>query len=254
MTKKVGLKLTTSWDDGHPLDDRLADLLMRHGARATFYVPGENCEQRDVMSTAALRALHTQFQIGSHTRTHANLKTLTSTASAAEIRSGKAHLENQLGTAVDHFCYPGGGFNNAIAAQVRAAGFRYARTVKSFCTTRVFDPFQMPTTLQVFPHTKADYFRNFLRYGHRAHRAKPFLLALSKAKLVDRLVALAELAHDQNGCLHIWGHSWELEAVGLWASVDEALSVIVGSFDVQHVDNAAETVCKTPPSPQRVVS
>src|SRR5688500_11915407 len=31
--------VTTSWDDGHPLDIRLAEMLARHGVAGTFYVP-----------------------------------------------------------------------------------------------------------------------------------------------------------------------------------------------------------------------
>jgi hypothetical protein len=34
--------ITTSWDDGHPSDLRLADLLHKHSLRGTFYVPPEN--------------------------------------------------------------------------------------------------------------------------------------------------------------------------------------------------------------------
>lgn len=32
--------VTSSWDDGHPLDLRVADLLARCGVKGTYYVPG----------------------------------------------------------------------------------------------------------------------------------------------------------------------------------------------------------------------
>ena len=51
------LRFTTSWDDGHPLDLRLAELLATHGFSGTFYVPRGNREGRPVMTTAELRAL-----------------------------------------------------------------------------------------------------------------------------------------------------------------------------------------------------
>jgi hypothetical protein len=37
--KKLETYITTSWDDGHPSDLRVAELLIKHGLRGTFYVP-----------------------------------------------------------------------------------------------------------------------------------------------------------------------------------------------------------------------
>ena len=34
--------ITTSWDDGHPLDFRIAELLSEYRLRGTFYVPMES--------------------------------------------------------------------------------------------------------------------------------------------------------------------------------------------------------------------
>ena len=31
--------MTTSWDDGHPLDYRIAEMLQEYGLRGTFYIP-----------------------------------------------------------------------------------------------------------------------------------------------------------------------------------------------------------------------
>jgi hypothetical protein len=42
--------LTASWDDGHPLDFRIADMLERYGLTGTFYVPSR--AETTVMSTA----------------------------------------------------------------------------------------------------------------------------------------------------------------------------------------------------------
>ena len=38
--------LTTSWDDGHPLDLKLADLLARYPIPAALYVPLGNSQQQ----------------------------------------------------------------------------------------------------------------------------------------------------------------------------------------------------------------
>ena len=36
---KASALVTTSWDDGHPLDIRLAEMLARYGVLGTFYIP-----------------------------------------------------------------------------------------------------------------------------------------------------------------------------------------------------------------------
>ena len=50
-----GLTITTSWDDGHPMDLRVAELLTRSGLPGTFYVPPSN--SRPTLSTAEIRGL-----------------------------------------------------------------------------------------------------------------------------------------------------------------------------------------------------
>ena len=36
--------VTTSWDDGHPLDFKIASLLEEYNLKGTFYIPKANCE------------------------------------------------------------------------------------------------------------------------------------------------------------------------------------------------------------------
>src|SRR3989304_6864863 len=56
---------TTSWDDGHPLDTRIAELLSRHGFQGTFYMPLSNREGLPVMPPGEMRRLGQEFEIGS---------------------------------------------------------------------------------------------------------------------------------------------------------------------------------------------
>jgi peptidoglycan/xylan/chitin deacetylase (PgdA/CDA1 family) len=37
--------VTTSWDDGHPLDLKLAELLKKYDVPATLYMPMDNPER-----------------------------------------------------------------------------------------------------------------------------------------------------------------------------------------------------------------
>ena len=77
------LYVTTSWDDGHPLDLRLAEMLSKYAIPATFYIPLKN--DRDLVGSSEIRALGAQFEIGGHTVTHCDMRSLSADAGLEEI-------------------------------------------------------------------------------------------------------------------------------------------------------------------------
>ena len=48
------MKFVLSWDDGHQLNV-IAETMLRHNLKATFFVPARNLEGRSVMTSADLR-------------------------------------------------------------------------------------------------------------------------------------------------------------------------------------------------------
>ena len=60
--------IVTSWDDGHPLDLRIAELLTRFGLTGTFYIARDYLDER--ITEAQIKALSCQHEIGAHTLTH----------------------------------------------------------------------------------------------------------------------------------------------------------------------------------------
>src|SRR5262245_3964954 len=89
------LQLTTSWDDGHPLDLRIAEFLAKHDLRGTFYVPLEN--SRPTLSPAQIRELAGSAEIGAHTVHHLVLTTLVKDRACAEITESKSRIEEITG-------------------------------------------------------------------------------------------------------------------------------------------------------------
>ena len=70
------------------------------------------------------------MDVGSHTKTHADLTKLTPDVAREEIRGSKLELESSLGYEVRHFCYPYGRFNESHVEQVRDAGYSSATTTQ----------------------------------------------------------------------------------------------------------------------------
>lgn len=70
------------------------------------------------------------FEIGSHTRNHVDLSTVTPVEARNEITSSKTDLEDLLGVPVRSFCYPFGAYREETPSLVRSAGYYWGRSVK----------------------------------------------------------------------------------------------------------------------------
>ena len=85
------LKVTTSWDDGDILDRRLALLLSRYNVKGTFYVSKSYRPKR--LSDQDIEIIAKTHEIGAHTLTHPDLRTLSSAEQKNEISGSKKWLE-----------------------------------------------------------------------------------------------------------------------------------------------------------------
>ena len=223
---------TTSWDDGHPLDLRLAGLMARHGICGTFYCPVENVEGLPVMSAVDMRALDGSYEIGSHTLDHVYANRLSARQWAVQVVRGKAALEDRLGHAVQGFCYPGGKLTRASASAVQRAGFGYARTTENFRVDCGADRLLMPTSLQFFPHSRSVLWRNFAAHGKWGRRWPLARACLSSADFESRLRAALDVATRGGFGFHLWGHSWEIDIYGLWPQLDRFFAHVADTLPV----------------------
>lgn len=225
MTDSKPLRLTTSWDDGHPLDRRLAERLAHHGIRGTFYVPGSNISGRAVMDAGDIRALAAAgFEVAAHTYEHLRLPGLPLEEARRQVEDGRRWLEDILGSAVRGIAYPGGHPGRWGRQLARDAGFAYARTTRMLCLEPGPDPFDMGTTAQVFPHRLPALLRNWLRHGGGCRRLGVLSDLGSRAGLLAGMEAIFARARQQGGVIHLWGHSWEIERTNLWPALDEILA------------------------------
>ncbi len=98
--------VTMSWDDGHPLDCKLADLLHRYGIRATFYIPRRS--QLATLDERQVASLSEHFEIGGHTLDHLALTTLSSDEAAYTVSRRGLSISGALAACVKNafFCRP----------------------------------------------------------------------------------------------------------------------------------------------------
>lgn len=219
--------VTTSWDDGHKLDLKLAMLLKKYGIKGTFYISPENREfkKSDLLTNQEIKTLAQDFEIGTHTMTHPVLTKISLLHAEKEIRDSKKYLENILNKKINAFCYPGGKFNYAVREMVSNSGLKMARTTKRFADNIGGDPFSLPTTVHVYTHLQ-DLFNvpNIFSY---------------KTFLWDRLAKLHfDTVYKHGGVFHLWGHAWEIEKLGFWYKLENVFAYIGNKKNVDYTNNS----------------
>lgn len=232
--------ITTSWDDGHPLDWKLAELLKKYDIPATFYVPVKNVE-RECMNPQQMVEIAQSFDIGGHTCHHYDLTRISLKEAEREIVEGKKRLEGIIGKELLSFCYPRGKFNGEIVNAVKGAGFTVARTTR-LLTRRIKDPFRIGTTVHVQDHWTGPYINQVIM-----SLDKDMLRFMLRNNLFfkrwDRIaIDTLNFVIENGGVWHLWGHSWEIEDNNNWGRLEEVLRITSSlSKKARKVDNSQLT-------------
>jgi peptidoglycan-N-acetylglucosamine deacetylase len=223
--------VTTSWDDGHKCDIRLARMLKEHGLKGTFYVAPQNQEfaKQDLLSMPEVAEISKDFEIGAHSMTHRRLPTISEAESATEMTESKAVLEEVTGKEISVFCYPGGAYTKLHVQQVKDAGFRYARTVNRY-TFAVVNPYEAGTSLHVYDHWSDVW--EIARFS----KFRP--LEAARNLRWDYLArAMFDEVLRKGGIFHVWGHSWEIDQHGDWARLEDTFRYIGAKPGVTYATN-----------------
>lgn len=229
--------VTTSWDDGHKLDLRLAKLLRKYNIKGTFYVSPNNREfkKTDLLSDKEIIKLSKDFEIGAHTMTHPRLTKVSFEEAKKEIVDSKRYLEDLTKKEVKSFCYPGGDYNKKIKELVRQAGFIYARTVKQMATKYPKDLFQSDTSIHASPLSIRAVLGE-IKYSLKGEiRILPLLFTKDWEIMAKRIF---DYALRNGGIYHLWGHSWALEKCGQWDKLEMVLDYINNKENIKYVNNS----------------
>jgi len=229
MKKSLPALFTTSWDDGHPFDLRIAELLLKHGAQATFYIPRKS--DKTTMTSAMVRELAEHFEIGAHTLNHVDLLRVQGEIKTEEIRGSKKWVEDITGKECRMFCPPKGRFDQGVVDIALEAGFQGIRTVEllSLHVPRFRHGLYFePTSLQLFDHGGLAYMRNSLKRNEWGNVPNFWKHRYGKT-LVEAAGSMVANVGRGGGCFHLWGHSWEIEQHGLWKELDRILALHAGA-------------------------
>lgn len=230
---KKQILVTTSWDDGHILDLRLAGLLKKYGIKGTLYVSPKDREfsKEELLSEKDIVSLSKDFEIGAHTMTHPRLSTIDPAEAKKEIQSSKRYLERLIGKSINSFCYPGGDYSSVNVNQVAQAGFSLARTVKRFSFSEAAMPYEMPTSIHAYNHwLDAIKIAFFVRFN--------ILKFIRFYRNWDLLaIAMFDYVLERGSVFHLWGHSWEIDNHHDWLRLDRVFKYISKNKKVKFVTN-----------------
>jgi peptidoglycan/xylan/chitin deacetylase (PgdA/CDA1 family) len=231
--------VTTSWDDGDPNDLRVAELLHSRGLAGTFYIPMVGYHGGKALEAADVKALRSEgFEIGAHGVSHNVLTGLNPRELVQEVRICKSRLEDTLSEPVQMFCYPKGRFNKSVIRHVKEAGYKGARTTRMLRQGVDFDPFQMPTGLLAYPNTRMEYAKNLVK-GRNVRGLFDYVTRFIR---LDSWVSMGKILFDhvlrKGGVWHLYGHSWEIEKLGLWDELEQMLDYVSRREGVRYVTNA----------------
>ena len=230
------LIITTSWDDGHEYDLRIASLLDKYGLKGTFYVPLRNSE-KPVMQIEQLKELSLHHEIGGHTCNHIYLNSLGDSDAAYEIKECKVMLENIIVKEVEAFCFPGGKFAQRDINFVREAGYLFGRTTKLLMTQNNPSSILMDTTVQAYNHSNITLAKHCIKRKY----LKPIYQHPYVLKGNRNFIKLTEQYLDKlkttGGVFHLWGHSWEIDEHNLWGELEQVFKILSETNNAVFLNN-----------------
>ena len=227
MRNDKNIIFTTSWDDGHSNDIKLAKILDNYGIKGTFYIPIVSIGKW--LSKEILIEISRNHEIGCHTITHCSLTEVTIKKAKEEIKKSKDQLENILNKKINCFCYPKGKYNEKIKDIVKNCGFICARTIERFNFNIPNDLFEMGTTIQTL-----NFKRDILK-----------VLKITKSPIISinslNWLYLAKFMFDRmlvtGGVYHLWGHSWNIERRNFWEKLENFLDYVAHRKNVKYLTN-----------------
>jgi hypothetical protein len=101
-----------------------------------------------------------------------------------------------------------------------------------------FSGFEMPTSLQAYPHRPLSYLKNLGKRRDFAGIDRYVSRYLGCKSWVEMGKRLFDDVLDRGGLWHLYGHSWELEELGLWDQLREMFDYVADRPGVIYASNS----------------
>ena len=125
--------IVLTFDDGYrDFYSNAWPLIEARQMKATVYIISDYIGLPAYLTATMLQDLAASplITVGAHTRTHPRLADLDPSKLRDQIAGSKRIIEAIIGRRIAHFCYPYGSLNDAVVAEVAAAGFVTATTTR----------------------------------------------------------------------------------------------------------------------------
>lgn len=205
MAERI-MTVVQCWDDGVTADVRVAEILRRHGARASFNLNlGLHLPERipqawtyrgtpvGRLGARELRSVYEGFTIANHGLQHLSLAEVSGADARRDIVEGRERLQQLFQQPVTGFAYANGSYSPAVMELVRKAGHRYARTVVNVT------PSFPPQDAMAF-HPDCHFLAGDFWTRYETARA--------------------------GGIFYFWGHSYEMIDEAMWREFEEKIQRI----------------------------
>ncbi len=205
------MKIIASWDDGTVADLKMAELMQKYGIETTFYWPSSLSEGKNLavigswLSEKQCKEISKSFKIGSHSITQKPMRKMDVGQISREINDSKKYLQDLTGQEIDSFAYPKESYNNMIAALLKGAGYKTARTYICGHIDPGPDAYHIQCTVQI-GIDRIDYKnKSWEIFASEMH---------SKCK--------------EDSVFHLFGNSWDVETYYDWNNLEDLLKLLTG--------------------------
>lgn len=228
------MKIAFSWDDGALEDVKLFELHRKYNIPGIFFIPTRNIEGREVLTKDIIRDNADELiSFGAHTQNHTYLTKIPIEQVESEITDNKKYLEDVLQREIEHFCYPGGAYND----EIRKIVHKYFKTSRTADTMQFQKPEEglLKPSFHFYPRGIISLIGNGFR--NRSYAEIGNIIKNRKRNYFDEIKYIIELeAHEPGKHVVIWGHSWEIEVQNLWKELENLFCFVGNTYAKNVID------------------
>jgi peptidoglycan/xylan/chitin deacetylase (PgdA/CDA1 family) len=212
--------LTLSYDDGVIEDERLVEIMRRHGVKGTFNINSKNLDGAGgrCLPTEILKKVYgDDMEIAVHGYDHLPLGMVPMPLAMRDVVLDRENLEVTFDRLVRGMAYAYGTYSDEAIEMLRGAGIVYARTTESSYS------FNLP--------------EEWLTLHPTCHHRDERLGELTEEFLDNTPSTSPMLWKNPNKLFYVWGHSYEFNDRNNWELIENFCEKVGGKDYVWYATN-----------------